>query len=543
MTTAYYLLICKNEDLIPKETALAGYLRKYGYSVITDRGDDGSFSYIERSAENIIKSDVFLLCFDEGSAKELLHYSDQIAFAKKQGKVIIACFISRDKTYGVSDVKIFASEELQGVHPLVTNSFGFLRDSVFEVRRMLGASAEKEETPAAAKPQKETSLDDDIETILADLPVSVAGSTASKKSSAWEHASAGKGIRRFCNCCGSELRDGIVFCTICGAKADHGSPFAPTPQQASAPQYSFSSAAPQTAGYASTSGPHYKAVKKAGPRFPVLKIAAAFLGIAALSLAVFLIWKGIGYIKSISLSANFGMVLAAAQFVVLAALAGFGFKRMNVLQKRFSSIEEEKKRQDAEIRSLKRQLEQHRQTVQESMKKMNRMYGQIESEKNDILTNIETLKENIEKTALLADPYVFISYCHRSPTDEVQNLIQHLNKMGIPVWYDTRLTGGSSFNDEIACRIRYCDCFISVMDNNYMSSEYCKDELFYARSRQKGILPIFLEETKLTPGIEMRLSQQIHPISKFSYPDEASFFAELGKSKYLQGLLLKNKKN
>ncbi len=134
------------------------------------------------------------------------------------------------------------------------------------------------------------------------------------------------------------------------------------------------------------------------------------------------------------------------------------------------------------------------------------------------------------------ESYIFVSYCHRSSFQQIRRFIDRLIADGYNIWFDSNLSGGSGFNDDIAMRIKNCSCFISMIDADYIASEYCKDELFYARSNQCGMIPIFLEETKLTPGVEMRLSQQIHQIHKNLFPNEEDFYEEVLRSKYLQVL-------
>jgi len=103
------------------------------------------------------------------------------------------------------------------------------------------------------------------------------------------------------------------------------------------------------------------------------------------------------------------------------------------------------------------------------------------------------------------EPFVFISYSH---VDEhiIERLIIGLKRKLCRVFYDEGLTPGESWNDELARRLLACDCVVVLLTKNSVSSKYVKNELNFAITKDKKIIPILIGNVQLSPGIEMMLS-------------------------------------
>lgn len=101
--------------------------------------------------------------------------------------------------------------------------------------------------------------------------------------------------------------------------------------------------------------------------------------------------------------------------------------------------------------------------------------------------------------------FAFISYAHKNKI-QVQPLIQFLENEGYKIWYDKHIGIGNSWNDDIAVNIEQCNVFIAFISKDYISSDVCQQEFQYARTNNRYILPIRLEEEKMSPGMEMYLS-------------------------------------
>lgn len=104
------------------------------------------------------------------------------------------------------------------------------------------------------------------------------------------------------------------------------------------------------------------------------------------------------------------------------------------------------------------------------------------------------------------DPYVFVSYSHKDK-DAVLEVINDLMLCACNIWYDTGIHSGKDFNDEIATRLFHAECVLFMVTEASIRSEYVKDELNFAKSKQKPIYPIFLENVTLPLSLELLLGR------------------------------------
>ena len=105
-----------------------------------------------------------------------------------------------------------------------------------------------------------------------------------------------------------------------------------------------------------------------------------------------------------------------------------------------------------------------------------------------------------------SEPYIFISYSHRN-ADRASAIIRSLNRAGYRVWYDEGPIPGREWDENIARIIMGCGYFIALITREYLASSNCKDELNYARDKNKPILLIYLDEVALPAGMELRLGR------------------------------------
>ena len=89
----------------------------------------------------------------------------------------------------------------------------------------------------------------------------------------------------------------------------------------------------------------------------------------------------------------------------------------------------------------------------------------------------------------------FISYCRKDGYEFAQNLYALLTEKGYSVFFDNEMISGN-FMDTINNAIINCDCFIPVITETYISSEWTFHELKQAMSaangRARDVLPIVL---------------------------------------------------
>lgn len=105
-----------------------------------------------------------------------------------------------------------------------------------------------------------------------------------------------------------------------------------------------------------------------------------------------------------------------------------------------------------------------------------------------------------------ADPYVFVSYSHRDK-EEVFEIINDLMLCACNIWYDTGIHSGEDWNNEIAEHLFNAECVLFMVTANSIQSEYVKDELNFAKSKQKKIYPVFLENVSLPISLELLLGR------------------------------------
>ena len=68
------------------------------------------------------------------------------------------------------------------------------------------------------------------------------------------------------------------------------------------------------------------------------------------------------------------------------------------------------------------------------------------------------------------DPYVFVSYAHDDDADVFAE-IRWLQDQGINVYYDSGITPGSEWSDELAAAIKSCSQFLYLITPRSVTSE------------------------------------------------------------------------
>ena len=105
-----------------------------------------------------------------------------------------------------------------------------------------------------------------------------------------------------------------------------------------------------------------------------------------------------------------------------------------------------------------------------------------------------------------AEPYIFLSYSHKDG-DAAREILSAMIPEGFRIWYDEGLVPGKEWDEYVARRVADCGYFVALLSQNYMESSNCRDELNFARDREKPCLLIYLEEVSLPLGMEMRLGR------------------------------------
>ena len=127
------------------------------------------------------------------------------------------------------------------------------------------------------------------------------------------------------------------------------------------------------------------------------------------------------------------------------------------------------------------------------------------------------------------EPYVFVSYAH-ADSAIVYPIIKELHNRGILMWYDEGIDVGAEWPQKIADRILYCNKLILFVSPKSIKSHHVRQEINFANSKHKQILPVYIETTTLSVGLEMTLSV-FQAIYYYAYKnDESAFYSQLYKA-------------
>ena len=114
-------------------------------------------------------------------------------------------------------------------------------------------------------------------------------------------------------------------------------------------------------------------------------------------------------------------------------------------------------------------------------------------------------------------PYVFVSYAH-TDGELVFREINILHEAGYRIWYDEGIEPGNDWPEHIANAVIGCSLFLMFTSPRSAASENCRNEVNLALNRKKKFLAVYLEETELPPGLELRMGD-LQSILKFKMPE------------------------
>ena len=134
-----------------------------------------------------------------------------------------------------------------------------------------------------------------------------------------------------------------------------------------------------------------------------------------------------------------------------------------------------------------------------------------------------------------SEPFVFVSYSH-SDSKLVYHILAKLNEQGINIWYDEGIDIGSEWPQSIADNIVKCTKFVLFISPASIKSRHVRQEITFANSRGKQILPIYLKPSKLNAGLEMTLSVY-QAIFMYAYKNnEEGFYDQLRATLQMEGI-------
>lgn len=131
-----------------------------------------------------------------------------------------------------------------------------------------------------------------------------------------------------------------------------------------------------------------------------------------------------------------------------------------------------------------------------------------------------------------ADEHIFVSYCHRDRI-AVFPVIERLARDGYRVWYDEGIDPGSDWPEIIAEHLNGCAACIAFVSENSLNSHNCRREINFALLKKKPFLSVFIEQVKLSPGMELQLSSA-QSVFRYALTD-GEFFKKLYSAEILNG--------
>ena len=134
--------------------------------------------------------------------------------------------------------------------------------------------------------------------------------------------------------------------------------------------------------------------------------------------------------------------------------------------------------------------------------------------------------------------YLFVSYEDKYDLVKAFPLIRKLQDEGYRVFFDSNNLVPEDkdayyMHEDIAERIQNCSCIIALISPQYIRSQDCTDEINMARDLNKERILVFLEKTKLSPGMAMRLLR-LQAIHKYAYKTRPEFYEKLFSAKGMQ---------
>ncbi len=118
-------------------------------------------------------------------------------------------------------------------------------------------------------------------------------------------------------------------------------------------------------------------------------------------------------------------------------------------------------------------------------------------------------------------PYIFISYAHANSPD-VMRVVTDMHSRGYRIWYDEGIEVGSEWPECIAEHLASAHLMLAFISEAYMNSDNCRREMHYALSKRIKVINIFLEQTAMTPGMEMQIGN-IFALMKYTMAENVFF--------------------
>ena len=116
--------------------------------------------------------------------------------------------------------------------------------------------------------------------------------------------------------------------------------------------------------------------------------------------------------------------------------------------------------------------------------------------------------------------HIFVSYSKKDIV-YAEKLINALRREGFNPWLDIEgLGAGTHWQNRLQKQIVTCDAYILIMSRNAYHSRWVPDELVTAKSKNKPIFPLLLDDTELFLAIQ---AIQVEDVRGGKLPSEAFY--------------------
>ena len=118
-------------------------------------------------------------------------------------------------------------------------------------------------------------------------------------------------------------------------------------------------------------------------------------------------------------------------------------------------------------------------------------------------------------------PYLFCSYAHEDMS-KVFKIIDKINQMGYRIWYDEGISPGIEWPEAIGNSLLKCDQYLVFMTPNAITSRNVRNEINLAYSKNKDLLVVYLEPTRLSGGMQLQLGT-VQCVNKYELTNNQFF--------------------
>ena len=110
------------------------------------------------------------------------------------------------------------------------------------------------------------------------------------------------------------------------------------------------------------------------------------------------------------------------------------------------------------------------------------------------------------------EAYVFVCYAHEDEATVYPDM-QQLHDQGTNLWYDEGISAGRVWRAEIARSILGATKFLYFISKASLASPHCAREVEYALSKEVPVVPVYLDESELTPELDLVLNR-VHALHR-----------------------------